>query len=639
MIFISYSSFDSATAQELASYVKSCGFPVFIDYQSLEAGSEFMEAIGREIEKSDVVLLLLSPHATESKWVRWEIGWALRLEKRIVPLLLAPVSYTAVFPLVNLHMLDFRPLNTPEGRALCFEQLDAALSQNAPALSATISHSASSQSDVASGATQAESAVQMSDEQLQEVLVNGLRAATSQPETAVYLARTILQQSPDYLGGWLKEFIAALEAHLRQSRLEALDQRLDEAIKLSDTAVAQLIASDILQLNSSHGKARALLEKIARRKKCNGLYQAAAKVAGADLDVAFFLLKQVRDLEPEYGDPAGLLVNQPITPCSCGLVQQLSRLESDAVHIHARCRYAFNPNARLVVALPFLFEGEWHSDKVAVYRPKESNSLKILTLPGSDKYERFIEILSFSANGAFLATGYGPIVVWDMSTFDPVVTIGRLGKLLALALDPTGEVLAATIARYEPKGSPAPARLFVWKLPSSEPIAVLPQQEQNVREVGFAWSCRDGSVSFSPNQPLVASVWSNCVRVSNYRTGAVTADIAYRDAKAVTFHPDGRRIAVAKSYEVALFDLGDDTSPPRILPLDNKSKQAIACLSFSPSGDILVVGREKQDVELWDPVQLHHLQTLHSDVIDLESVVFSDDSQRLYVKNLVYGLG
>ena len=86
--------------------------------------------------------------------------------------------------------------------------------------------------------------------------------------------------------------------------------------------------------------------------------------------------------------------------------------------------------------------------------------------------------------------------------------------------------------------------------------------------------------------------------------------------------------------------MSNEAPPCLALPLGKESQSApISCLAFSPTADVLVVAREAREVELWDTCEGIRLQILYPDVIDLESVIFSDDAQRLYVKNVVYGLG
>jgi hypothetical protein len=59
-IFISYSRHDKTIAEYIAAELRNRGANVFIDYQKLVAGENFIGRIGREIEACDS-LVLLSP--------------------------------------------------------------------------------------------------------------------------------------------------------------------------------------------------------------------------------------------------------------------------------------------------------------------------------------------------------------------------------------------------------------------------------------------------------------------------------------------------------------------------------------------------------------------------------------------------
>jgi hypothetical protein len=73
------------------------------------------------------VIVLLSSRSIESKWVRAEIGWALRQGKEIVPVLLESIiNWRPIFPLASLHCLDFRD-GSPAARDAAVRNLNALL--------------------------------------------------------------------------------------------------------------------------------------------------------------------------------------------------------------------------------------------------------------------------------------------------------------------------------------------------------------------------------------------------------------------------------------------------------------------------------------------------------------------------------
>lgn len=77
-VFISYAHEDVKTASAMASAYRAQGISYFFDHHSLESGAVFDEEIMRNIEESDLFLLLWSQHAAQSEYVEKEYLHALQ---------------------------------------------------------------------------------------------------------------------------------------------------------------------------------------------------------------------------------------------------------------------------------------------------------------------------------------------------------------------------------------------------------------------------------------------------------------------------------------------------------------------------------------------------------------------------------
>jgi WD40 repeat protein len=263
-------------------------------------------------------------------------------------------------------------------------------------------------------------------------------------------------------------------------------------------------------------------------------------------------------------------------------------------------------------------------------------------------YARWVEHLVFSEDGAWLATGTdrGPIEIWDTLRCERVIAIEHGGYLLALALVGSARIVAAVIGRHELIGGRGtPCRLALWTLPSGDPLLTIPEQEAPVREVGFIWSTYSGSVSLSQDGSLAASVWFDRIRVLDCASKVVVANFRYPRARVVAIDPANRWIAASTGYEVALFDLvacrscGPEDVPPSVSLNRKDKRRPVQCLTFAPGLDLLAIGSETDTVELWDLKRNYCVQTLFNDqLIDLDSLIFSPDARRLYVKHYIYGL-
>ena len=86
--FISYGRADSkAFAIKLQSQLAEHGFQVWFDFNDIPLGVDFQNQIDDGIEKASHFLFLISPHSVNSPYCLKEVELALRLKKRIIPLL------------------------------------------------------------------------------------------------------------------------------------------------------------------------------------------------------------------------------------------------------------------------------------------------------------------------------------------------------------------------------------------------------------------------------------------------------------------------------------------------------------------------------------------------------------------------
>jgi WD40 repeat protein len=86
--FISYGRADSkAFALKLYQHLSEQGFSVWFDFENIPLGVDFQNQIDDGIEKADNFLFIIAPHSINSPYCGKEIELALKLHKRIIPLL------------------------------------------------------------------------------------------------------------------------------------------------------------------------------------------------------------------------------------------------------------------------------------------------------------------------------------------------------------------------------------------------------------------------------------------------------------------------------------------------------------------------------------------------------------------------
>ncbi|HEV3257522.1 MAG TPA: toll/interleukin-1 receptor domain-containing protein [Gemmataceae bacterium] len=94
-VFISYASPDREFARELASRLSEAGFEVLDPEHDVSGGENIPLKIGRALEQSDAMIVLLSPEAVRTPSLRREIDYALgspNFEQRLISVLMRPTE-------------------------------------------------------------------------------------------------------------------------------------------------------------------------------------------------------------------------------------------------------------------------------------------------------------------------------------------------------------------------------------------------------------------------------------------------------------------------------------------------------------------------------------------------------------------
>lgn len=123
-VFISHAHQDAATAHQLAADLTAAGRPVWIAPESVLPGEQWVEAIGRGLETSGMFVLLLSPEAVASHWVRYEMNLAILLEKR-GRLEILPLDWQPCEPPITWQVYQYLPFSDyGDGLATLLARLD-----------------------------------------------------------------------------------------------------------------------------------------------------------------------------------------------------------------------------------------------------------------------------------------------------------------------------------------------------------------------------------------------------------------------------------------------------------------------------------------------------------------------------------
>jgi hypothetical protein len=109
-IFISYSRRDTEFVTRLASDLDAQVAGVWFDQSAIQLGENWHDEIMEGIRDCKAFVLVLSPDAAESKYVREEVNKALELGKAIFPVIYRPAKWSGEFASIvkDIQTLDLR---------------------------------------------------------------------------------------------------------------------------------------------------------------------------------------------------------------------------------------------------------------------------------------------------------------------------------------------------------------------------------------------------------------------------------------------------------------------------------------------------------------------------------------------------
>ena len=110
-VFLSHSSRDVQFVEALDGVLRRHGIPVWYSRTNIRGAQMWHDEIGSALRRCDWFVLVLSPGAVASPWVKRELLYSLqesRYAGRIVPLLHEPCVYDELsWTLASMQMVDF----------------------------------------------------------------------------------------------------------------------------------------------------------------------------------------------------------------------------------------------------------------------------------------------------------------------------------------------------------------------------------------------------------------------------------------------------------------------------------------------------------------------------------------------------
>lgn len=276
--FISYSREDAEFVDRLEADLRARGFNIWVDRRRLEGGSEWEQELERAIAAHTLTIVSLSPRAVQSPYVRWEYETALRLGKRMVPVLYKVCPIPSA--LDKFQWIDFAGA-TDYAHAL--KELVYACQD--PSLNLTAESTA--------------------------LYNQALTLEGSDPERAAILLQRILDRDPKYFGGQVANDLARLEQRLYASRVARSKAQAEQARKQGEYGAEAGALEAILALGSQDTAVYAWAQEylpVARQNRALlGPYDVIQqRVAAGDRASAAERLQVLWRQAPYFRDPAGI---------------------------------------------------------------------------------------------------------------------------------------------------------------------------------------------------------------------------------------------------------------------------------------------------------------------------------------------
>ena len=95
-VFISYAHEDFEWVNKFANELKKNNISVWLDQWQITAGESLRDAIEKGLRESDIIIVVLSSSNVDQPSVFFEMGVALGMRKRIIPIISKEVESTKV---------------------------------------------------------------------------------------------------------------------------------------------------------------------------------------------------------------------------------------------------------------------------------------------------------------------------------------------------------------------------------------------------------------------------------------------------------------------------------------------------------------------------------------------------------------
>jgi WD40 repeat protein len=568
-LFISYSRKDKDFAQKLSASLDDMGFESWVDWEDIPPTADWWEQIQKGIESADTFLFLLSPDSVKSEVCGREIDYAVKMGKRMIPIVAREVSPSEVHAvLTRLNWIFFRE---QDDYNTSIKKLEAGLktdltwveTQRRLQVRALEWDKRKDTSLLLRGKDLQDAELQLATNtsrepiptDLQRAYVHESRQSADRQRrivTGIAVAGLIIMAALAVFG-----FMQAGRATTQATIAQTAEARAESNASMAQTAQAKAVSSEATAI-ANEEKAKKNEEEAKRQATLARAGELAAQ--SILLRDKFFQTSLLLGIEA-YRTSAtvqtlgALLDNTQANP-------QLHKFlvgHSDAVN-----SVAFSPNGKMLASA-----GD--DNTIILWDVSTGQPINQPLTEHADA----VTSIAFSADGKFLVSGSEDktIILWNPMTGQPIgqPLMEHTDSITSLAFSADGKILAS--------GS-RDNTVILWDFTTLQPIGKLPTGN-------IVWD-----IAFSPDGKTIASNSGSNVTLWNTETlqpiGQPTAaGYQYR----VVFNPDGKTFVTGNNGNIILWDA--ETLQPIGEPFTKTADSVVVTsLVFSRDGKTLISGNK-----------------------------------------------
>jgi WD40 repeat protein len=639
-VFISYSRKDIDFAQKLTERLAETGRDIWVDWEDIARGADWLHEIYAGIESSDTFVFIVSEHSLTSEICNQEIKHARQHQKRIISVILRDITKdTQLEQYVKAHWFDaawiqlaqenWKTLgqsnwlffNADDKFDHEFEVLIDALETDLEYLKVHTRLLLRALEWEAAGKS---SSSLLKDEEIDSAeawLKSGIDENKQPTPTELHsLYITASRQRDLDEKQRLKELIDARKASEEQAEIarqerEQATQQVEVAQKASHRSgrlavmagVATVIAIIIGVIAGMQAVDAQSQVELAIVAQSNAEIQAELAILAQNDAQAQAELAATSEanalIEADVASTQIAIAGETLTPIPKTL--EAVQNDIDSYQMAGQARLNEGNDKELVYAFKAISNEDPPGDVQSTFYDIASHSNNRITLSG---HELFINSVVFSPDGKTFASASDDqtIKLWDVASGEVLNTFsGHEAFVNSVVFSPDGNIIASASGDQTIK---------LWDVASGDILATLSGHEGWVSSVVFS---PDGNVIASASDDQMIKLWDV---TSREMLATLTGHLAA--VRSVAFSPDGAIIASASDDQtIQLWDVESGN----LLDTFIGHEAFINSVVFSPDGKTLASTSGDQTIKLWNLTDTQDVVTLGGHEAGVNSVMFSPD--------------